>query len=718
MRSIETAVLALVAFTLMGVLPGCGSNRTGAESSGAVAGPFGVDAANVPYVGADQCITCHSGLAWSVDEVADYLVGKHVIHGAGIDAAMGATGCLACHDPIGDGRNLEGLIAAADVPAAGLAAVTCEACHGAGGQHFGVGPIPIATPDYNVCGNCHNTNFATTTAAHSDFTEASHIFEDYQASLHYAASGVRNEPLCVKCHTDEGGRQYRDVITKADLDATLPIAGVASPIQCRTCHNAHNPGELLKTAGSASAEYNTCINCHQRHDARLAADPGTADGASGDLIYHATHWDRVISSTHYDNPTTVGLIEGYSMNPANEHVCRDCHNVHSASITINRQWAGSGHGGDLLGAKEAAAATQTAQTFAEVQAVLGAGTASSWAAEAWPAAAQAACQRCHTATGGKNFIIDSAAYAAAMQNYVDDPALHTNPNDFSYLAAGAQEMLFCWACHADNSGALRIQAEVNLLDHDNAIFATIPAKGKSTVCVGCHGGRANGGYYATQAPADRSSESLVHKLPAAATLFSEQTHVGYEFAGQNYADKEFFAHKNIGLNHDSPETGAGPCAGCHMANADHGLKAVTVDEGGTITAINNQTLCATCHGPTMTPDALKAEKAGFEAAKVLLLACLQTNYLDLDLTTSAGVQAAPLEAYGIAQNYLYLTEDAGAYVHNRYYVKRLIFDAIDWLQDGDLDGVLNLDGQDAAYNYLVTWATGAPKPPITAMTRP
>ena len=35
--------------------------------------------------------------------------------------------------------------------------VPCEACHGSGQAHFGVGPIPMPIPDIKTCGGCHNS---------------------------------------------------------------------------------------------------------------------------------------------------------------------------------------------------------------------------------------------------------------------------------------------------------------------------------------------------------------------------------------------------------------------------------------------------------------------------------------------------------------------------------------------------------------------------------
>lgn len=46
--------------------------------------------------------------------------------------------------------------------------------------------------------------------------------------------------------------------------------------------------------------------------------------------------------------------------------------------------------------------------------------------------------------------------------------------------------------------------------------------------------------------------------------------------------------------------------------------------------------------------------------------------------------------FGAAHNYNYLHHEPGAYAHNRIYAKRLIFDSIDWLQNGALTGTIDV----------------------------
>ncbi len=50
---------------------------------------------------------------------------------------------------------------------------------------------------------------------------------------------------------------------------------------------------------------------------------------------------------------------------------------------------------------------------------------------------------------------------------------------------------------------------------------------------------------------------------------------------------------------------------------------------------------------------------------------------------------------GAAFNLNLLVHDYGAFAHNRFYTKRLIFDAIDWMQDGVMG-----NGIEAGVNLL------------------
>lgn len=792
MRTMKFTVLAIAALMAL-TLSGCGSSLdSGGDSTTGATGTYGTDSTGLRYVGAAACIECHKGFTWSAAAVSDYLAGKHVVHSDHItQKAALQQGCAQCHDPIGDGPSLESLIDPANVPADGLAAVTCEACHGAGGQHYGVGPVPNPTPDYTTCGNCH----ATLPADHLTYhPEANNIVTDFEASRHQVGS-LRNRNVCVKCHSDEGAKQYVAIDDSTRLFTLAVPVDPASKIQCRTCHNAHNPEELLEAAtSSASAEYRTCTNCHQAHNATvgtaLSYPPGTtvtatSDGASdtngGQLIYHAARYERVITDTHYDDPTTPAAVEGYTMSSASERVCRDCHNVHSADLSINLQWAESAHGGEILTVKETAAAGQANDSLAQTIAAKAAFTddasgAPAWTHYDWDASSRQSCQRCHTSTGLVNFM------AAAATQSDSDPANNITytpaNNNFSHLvgwsknattgaitSSGQNEMLYCWACHSNNAGALRNPGPITEIYEGTPsvplVTVTYPDIDGSNICMSCHLGRETGEVLKTKTQSSYSNLGFVnsHYLSAGGQLFAT---TGYEFTGRNYNNVSFFAHDKLGTA-DQANTGSnGPCVSCHMsATEKHLFLPVETDATGQVTAIT-ASVCNNCHFG-LSPAEVNNWKNGYDASLEALQAAMAAkgihfynshpyfftapfnpaytetgactdnlpvkNWLTGGTSTftwdgvSACVSAVDvtgtadtgMDNMGAAFNLNLLLHDPGGFAHNKYYVKGLIWDSLDWINDGVLDNdvpatlpTLGLAPAtlSAAQNYLGTTRPG------------
>jgi hypothetical protein len=427
------------------LLTACGSNSgSGGDQTANPAGDLGSDVeSGIKYVGAATCVGCHADFSWSDEEVDNFLAGPHVIHSGHI-AANSSESCLECHDPLGDGPTLEALIDAVNVPAGGLAAVTCENCHGAGGDHHGIGPMPTPQPGVEACTQCHNNQIPEDHG--TNHPEAMNIAAEFASSAHATSlashmfvDGSSVKARCAKCHADQGAKLYKN--TKGDYkqlhdtllpDGTPPVQD-ATPIQCRTCHDAHNPSKLLlESTATASAEFRTCTSCHQVSGSYHGADNSHSWNEAGEF----TAADRIITDTHFDDASTPE-VEGYNIDPTNERACRDCHNVHSGELTINEQWATSGHAGEISDVKAAADASDLANIIAAAvtSAEGGAFVEDDFAHEGWTGD----CQRCHTSTGSRNYLSDPVNY---------DPA----NNDFSYLAVGQREMIYCWACHTDNGG--------------------------------------------------------------------------------------------------------------------------------------------------------------------------------------------------------------------------------------------------------------------------
>ncbi|MDT8420436.1 MAG: cytochrome c3 family protein [Desulfuromonadales bacterium] len=734
-------ILVLIfAILLSATLWGCGSNRdsSGTQTTG---GELGNDpVTGVAYVGAATCIGCHAGFSWSEKEIADYLAGKHVIHSDHITAESEPY-CLECHDAIGDGPGLESLIDPADVPAEGLAAVGCENCHGAGGDHFGIGPIPVPSPDAATCGQCHDTIPDSHIPHHP---EAQGIFTKYTASRHATAS-VRNEAVCSKCHTDEGGRLYKDVTTVEQLEGMVLPQPVGSSVQCRTCHNPHNAGGLLleeiEDHGHvvASAEYATCITCHMSEQ----GNPETREG----IIYHEDRHMRVIADTHYDNPETTDLIEGYVLDhheAAGLRACLECHNVHAVeeiradrgTTTINDQWASSAHGGHLLAVKKEVMQeyidADEDRTVAQLVDMIAAGSqdsdpdeigfAPAWVHYDWDAADRQGCQRCHTATGAKNFLNDPETYNPANNNFAHLEGWENVDGEIT--SSGQNEMLYCWGCHSNNAGALRNPGPITE-EYDPAVVVSYPDVAGSNVCMSCHLGRETGAVIKTKTGFGNTGFVNSHYLTAGGQLFAE---TGYEYSGLNYNNVSYFVHDQIGTA-AQPGTGEnGPCVGCHMsAEQSHLFLPVEKDhDTGEILELTS-TVCSNCHTPT--PTQLNLWKEEYLSSLEILRLALEDKgifflpgypYFFKDVNGD-GIVPTPdytfdhdddpetdeiaednrsngfrdwtiggtmegMDVMGAAFNFNLLEHDPGGYAHNRYYVKALIWDSIDYIFDGELDG--------------------------------
>ena len=105
------------------------------------------------YAGARQCRTCHprEGKQW--DTTSHARAFKTLL----LKGQDGNPDCLGCH--VTAFREKGGYQPGSEDP--NLAAVQCEACHGAGRSHMGRGMISLRVP-VTVCRGCHNTENSPT----------------------------------------------------------------------------------------------------------------------------------------------------------------------------------------------------------------------------------------------------------------------------------------------------------------------------------------------------------------------------------------------------------------------------------------------------------------------------------------------------------------------------------------------------------------------------
>ena len=620
-----------------------------------------------------------------------------------------------CHDQTGDGENLAGNYAKSGLTFLGIVnrpVISCESCHGSGDNHYAIGPIPYPIPGADMCGQCHNDQLDQIGTHMTYHPESDNIYADYQASPH--ATSINNyiyetgsttdvKALCSKCHTDEGARFYKDTqaghnqLAVEIPDTDSPIEN-ASAVQCRTCHDAHDPGALLLPEdANASSEYRTCTNCHQyildiNNEDNSYHGPQSPYTWSGYAVGAGTFDSgETIFDTHFDDETTAD-IEGYVIDPSSSRSCRDCHNQHNADTTIHIDWANSGHGGFILQTTQDPATHKYAVTNSEAKAFVFYDFKANTGG--WSGTGQQECQRCHTSTGFRNLADDPAAYDADRDGLPD--TLNT------FIATGEQrEMIYCWACHTSNSGKLRdpgVFADLSPYSAPAARISAVPDLSGSNICMSCHAGSETGqeikdADFVTEISGKNFGGFNSHYSAFGGILFRT---IGYEFDGQDYTNVLAFAHDQIGTTGDPDMGSNGPCVGCHMKTANSHTLLNLTKSGTTVTDITAfNSVCYKCHADKASLiTTLNNHYTGYnEALDVIttLLAALPAPvyygpfypYFFADPGFTGPFTGWPdKDTLGAAFNLNLLKHLPGAYAHNHVYTQRLIYDTIDFLDDG------------------------------------
>lgn len=112
----------------------------------------------------------------------------------------------------------------------------------------------------------------------------------------------------------------------------------------------------------------------------------------------------------------------------------------------------------------------------------------------------------------------------------------------------------------------------------------------------------------------------------------------------------------------------------------------------------------------MTFAKIEEEKAGYVNAGALLAEYIGNtiiNYKGAAITGTVQTPDVPNDRAAWYNFKLFPNEEKGAFVHNRFYTKRLIFDSIDWLQDGALNGTIDPANISATtYATATAWLDG------------
>lgn len=479
-----------------------------------------------------------------------------------------------------------------------------------------------------------------------------------------------------------------------------------------------------------------------------------------------THFDNPATPAGQgtENGTTIiNKIEGYVVRVNSATPCSDCHDMHRADIqppgllpdpstppSIHQQWARSGHAAKILKVKEDyvkanfsspngnpgsnttgeldSAPERTAANAALVSAQAATDTtAAAWTHYTWNDSTgtsndRKSCQHCHTATGAANYLNNQASYDPANNNFSHLNGWSANKN------SPQAEVLYCWGCHS-NAGTGQLRAtDATTLDYKASSADTanivIPktGNGKSAACISCHAGRGNivsqmgAGFTvatpdmalsSTTTPKNSASATATHYLNAGATIFKDQTKVGYEFPGLNYTNPGYYEHNAIG------------CTDCHMSSSQsHSFKVVAQNASGAVTGLM-ATNCVTCHngdygtklqaGDAAAASFLDKEASGYAQALAAFNDALiaqgytwSSSYPYFLFTgTQSDLKWRTQGDLGCGHNFNYLKHEPGAYAHNSLYAKRLIFDSIDWLDNGALGGTIQINA--ASYPQAAVW---------------
>lgn len=536
------------------------------------------------------------------------------------------------------------------------------------------------------------------------------------------------------CGSDAGTNQFQVPVSSLEraqpcIDChyanVSPGTGKSIPGEYRMSGHAAKNGAACPDCHAPSANHPlTCAGCHGGQPFDIEADltrnpdeAGKCDKCHGLTATRAPLIQgRFSSEKRFNHYTTgSGRLAAY-VTPQNEGKCRSCHNPHDNRLIPQfREWAESGHGRTdpgrafthltydmkIKGSRRAPIdLPNNAYTFTSIYADAG--------------TRQAYCVRCHTATGFINYVQSGFRNISSWGGYENPPQ------------DKKRQVLYCNACHySDQNGrsygytvrnpppAMGFYNYTSKATGKILMNVQYPDLNQSNNCMNCHVGWNSGpeikqmaqraiqnGY--TSFFKDTASLSS-HYYAAGATVFKS---IGYEYDGRNYNDEDEFKHKLIGRDNYRDTTTKGPCVMCHIfpgrmsflpvervpktraVAATATSPAIPFKPTGKITKILSPT-CAKCHDGSFraawTPESLFEKKEGFQAALDALIAQLNLRKTKVPKSGRITANWGTEEVFGASFNHTYLLRDFGAFAHNSRYVKRLIYDSIDYVDDIDLN---------------------------------
>jgi hypothetical protein len=721
--TLHRSTVVLPALVLaMALLGACGNSGKKSTSPASAPGP-----ASAAAVGMNACTTCHTVVT------ADWLTSKHAnldpggLDSAGNPALGQISGCAQnCHDPGGDsGKLVAGYTGNVPRPVVG-----CEACHGPGDLHAqggGTGPISFAARPAGIFGAASiiqvSAQFATCTFCHELLSPTDPASVTTPATAAHDAGG--SDPRVVA----SGISSNKNSIT--DTHFATPGSWRSSAAGSLNVHNTTTDFIAITGYAMDFADEKVCSNCHNPHKNatinREWAQSAHADRQgikiepkSGAVVgngFFSSAWAHYNWSTRPECQrchTTTGFVAyAEAIRAGNTDLAA---NIKRGAVSPLASDAGfkpemlkcNGCHTDNRGNLRNTGAVTANYDFAS------GGKTVSLVSHAYPdVLGSNVCMLCHTAReigdtikGINDPVLLSAGSVSAV-NFGSFGFVNSH-----YLSAGATIFTTSGYTFGD-----RNYQNIAAYRHDQIGTPGAPGTGTNGPCIGCHMSRPNKNGNHLFLPVSRARNGNTVTVTGIASevcftchgpndvlmldlvreqreLFAEALEAlkdQLERGGYFFADASPYFYK-LRDNQGVVAVTTGSDVVTNLTGSSWVASKVTgtdalgiisdrfrVDDNGQYYAIKSVdtssqiTLQAPYTGPTSTI-----------GAAYTIIGSSVTNWLSPSDTDATG-NTTGKNNMGAAFNFNLFEHDPGAYAHNRYFVKRLLYDSIDWLDDNQLN---------------------------------
>lgn len=712
--------MLLIVLALGALLGACGAEQPTGATTTTMAGVVTV---GTPTAGLTTCVSCHPVTT------ADWMLTKHAnveplgnLYSAGNPTLGQITGCsVNCHDSTGDGAGNSFTIGiTGNVP---RPVVGCESCHSGGQMHAdrgGSGLIGFATTTAMVVGTTStlqaSAQFRTCTGCHELLDPVDPAGTLATTATHSALAPTGNAYVITDTHfatpgsfTGSNGANVKDVTGYA--------MNFSSETVCTDCHNPHKNADINREwAQSAHA------------DKYAAADP---------LGYFSTAW------AHYnwscDATSTAGGCG--TTTPSTRKACQRCHTTGGFSAYADALRTGNVAYAKSINDGAVSLVTYTSNFKPEMLKCSGCHTDNkgtlrnpgpitadysyptttnnityvvSDASYAYPdVKASNVCMACHTGRESgetvKNLVLNTAPSITTFEilSFINSHYLTAGGTVFT--ATGFEFP----SRNYENPASYR---------HDQIGTASLPFSGSNGPCVGCHMSRPGGSGDHLFLPVSRStvtpghiegiaSEVCIycHTVSGAGGLEDlinerKEEYIEAVEATMYVLDKRGFYFRGANPYFFQKRTDAGAVSlitGTTVNNdgtVDWVAAGVTaaaaapdyfkIDNDGAyykITSVATGSVTITpAYTGTITTGKYTIIKSGSSAAANIRnwLTRAGSGLVTASVSDTDGTgNTTGRYNLGAAFNLNLLEHDPGAYVHNRVYAKRLLYDAIDWADD-------------------------------------